>query len=209
MTFKAFIFDLDGTLVDSGADIANATNLMRQHYQLETIPLQTVFSYIGNGAKKLVERAMTNTGIETNDALDTFLSIYQENICINSCFFEGVEDFLKELQKQNIPAVVLTNKPQAMTDKLLEEMNATSYFQLIYGPEAFGAKPSPNGLENCISQLGIDKNDVVMVGDHTTDLNAAEAAGVRSIFCTFGLGVQDGCKPDFIIDSGKELFKFV
>ncbi|MCM8537835.1 MAG: HAD-IA family hydrolase [Lentisphaeraceae bacterium] len=209
MTFKAFIFDLDGTLVDSGADIANATNLMRQHYKLETIPLETVFSYIGNGAKKLVERAMVNTGIEVDDALKTFLEIYQENICLKSCFFDGIEEFLKELQKRNIPAVVLTNKPQAMTDKLLKEMKATSYFKLIYGPEAYGAKPSPIGLKNCIAQLGVEKSDVVMVGDHTTDLNAADSAGVKSIFCTFGLGVKDGCNPDFIISSGEELFKFV
>lgn len=208
MKYKAYIFDLDGTLVDSGPDLANATNLMREHYGLEKLPIPQIFTYIGNGAQKLVERALKDTGIDIDEALRVFLKCYEENILIQTKFFPGVEDFLKKLKEEKIPAVVLTNKPQAMTDKLLEEMNATHYFKLIYGPEAYGKKPDSTGLVECMKQLGVEAHETLMVGDHTTDLNAASGAGTPSVFCTFGLGNMEGCNPDFIIESGEELFKF-
>ena len=209
MKYKAYIFDLDGTLVDSGSDLANATNLMRQHYGLETLPIPQIITYIGNGAQKLVERALAKTDLNIEEALGVFLDYYEKNILINTKFFPGVEDFLKKLNQAGAPAVVLTNKPQAMTDKLLQEMNATHYFKLIYGPEAYGKKPDATGLVECMKQLNVDAKDTLMIGDHTTDLNAATGAGTQSVFCTFGLGNMEGCNPDFIIESGEELFKFL
>ena len=209
MKYKAYIFDLDGTLVDSGADLANATNLLREHYGIEKLPIPQILTYIGNGAQKLVERALTGTSISIEEALQTFLKYYEENILIQTRFFPGAEEFLQKLQELNIPAVVLTNKPQKMTDKLLEKMNATHYFKLIYGPEAYGRKPDPKGLIECMKQLGVSPEETLMLGDHTTDLNAAAGAGTDSVFCTFGLGNMEGCNPNFIIESGEEFFKFL
>ena len=190
MKYKAFIFDLDGTLVDSGPDLANSVNLMRKHYKLAALPIPQIVTYIGNGAAKLVERSLKDTDLCPKDGLKVFLKLYEKNICIKTKFFDGVENFLKELQERNIPAVVLTNKPQAMTDKLMKEMNSAHYFEYIYGPEKFGAKPDPTGLIECIKLLKLNPEDVMMVGDHTTDLNAATGAGTQSIFCHFGIYIN-------------------
>ena len=173
------------------------------------LPTEKIISYIGNGAPKLVERSMADCKISQEECLSTFLDLYEKNICIQTDFYPGIQEFLKELQSQKIVATVLTNKPQNMTDKLLKKLDATKYFQLIYGPEAYGRKPEPNGLLETLKQLNIQTQDAFMVGDHTTDLDAAKNAGVKSIFCHFGLGTKEGCSHDYEITTGDELFKFL
>ena len=144
---QSIYFD-DGTLVDSGPDLANATNLMREHYDLEKLPIPQIFTYIGNGAQKLVKRARKDMkASDIDEALKVFFKVLRrKHPYPNQILSIDIEDFLKKLKEENIPAVVLTNKPQAMTDKLLEEMNATQYFKLIYGPEAYGKKPDSTGI---------------------------------------------------------------
>lgn len=168
MKYKAFIFDLDGTLVNSSLDLANAVNELREHYKLEKLDLETILSYIGNGALKLVERSFKDTDIEPKEALKLFLDYYEEGIYNETDFYPNVEDFLKELKSKKIPAVILTNKPQKMTDILIEKMEANHFFQYIYGPDQFGKKPDPSGLKKCLDLLGVEPSEALMVGDHHT-----------------------------------------
>ena len=209
MKYKAFIFDLDGTLVNSAIDLANAVNELRKHYNLEELKLDTILSYIGNGALKLVERSFKDTDINPQDALQLFLDFYEEGIYNETDFYPHVEDFLKELKRKNIPAVILTNKPQKMTDILIDKMNAGHYFQYIYGPDIFGKKPDPTGLKKCLELLNLDASEVLMVGDHHTDIFAANASGVDSVYLTYGFGSTGDSKPDYIFDSFKEIFRFL
>ncbi len=209
MKYKAFIFDLDGTLVNSSLDLANAVNELRKHYKLPELDLDTILSYIGNGALKLVERSFKGTGINPKDALQLFLDFYEEGIYNKTDFYPDVEDFLKELKAKKLPAVILTNKPQKMTDILIEKMGAGHYFKHIYGPDEFGKKPDPNGLKKCIDLLGIDTQDVLMVGDHHTDIFAANSSGVDCVYLSYGFGTIGDSKPDYVFESFKELFRFL
>ncbi len=209
MNFKAYIFDLDGTVLDTSHDLANAVNKMRTFYELEQLPLNTVLSYIGDGALKLVERALKETDIQPHEALKVFLQNYEEGICIETDFYPGLREFLTELQNQKIPAGILTNKPQAMTDKLLKAMNIENFFRFAYGPNLFGKKPEPGGLHKCLEILDLRASDVVMIGDHHTDMLAANAVGTATIFVKYGFGHKGESQVDHEIDSGEELFKFL
>ena len=209
MKYKAFIFDLDGTLVNSSLDLANAVNELRIHYKLQELDLKTILSYIGNGASKLVERSFKGTEVDPKKALQLFLNFYEEGIYNETDFYPHVEDFLKELKERQIPAIILTNKPQKMTDILIEKMNAAHYFKYIFGPDKYGKKPDPSGLKKCLELLDLTAKDVLMVGDHHTDIFAANESGVDSVYLTYGFGTTGESKPDYSFDSFKELFRFL
>lgn len=209
MKFKGYIFDLDGTLVNSAPDLANAINELRKHYNLPELNRKTILSYIGNGALKLVERSFQETAINPQDALKLFLDFYEEGIYNETDFYPGVEAFLKELKSRGIPAIILTNKPQKMTDILLDKMNAAHYFKYAFGPEIYGKKPDSAGLKKCLELLNLTAEDAVMIGDHHTDIFAANASGVKSVFLNYGFGEIGDSKPDFVFDSFEELTKFL
>ncbi|MCM8526626.1 MAG: HAD-IA family hydrolase [Lentisphaeraceae bacterium] len=209
MNFKGYIFDFDGTLVNSAPDLANAVNELRLHYKLPELDRETIISYIGNGALKLVERSFQGTGIDPQEALKYFLDYYEEGIYKETDFYPGVENFLKELQSRDIPAVILTNKPQKMTDILLEKMGVAHYFKYAFGPDLYGKKPDPAGLLKCLDLLQLNPEDTLMVGDHHTDIFAANACKVKSVFLTYGYGEIGDSHPDYVFDSFDELFKFL
>jgi phosphoglycolate phosphatase len=209
MQFKAYLFDLDGTVLDTSYDLANAVNNMRTHYQLSALPVPEILSYLGDGAIQLVERSLSNTSTNIKEALKIFLDFYEDGICIKTDFYPGVKEFLIELKKQGIPAGILTNKPQAMTDKLIDVLGIADLFQFAYGPDILGKKPDPNGLLHCLKELKVEAHEAVMVGDHHTDMLAGNSAGTKTIFVTFGFGHKAESQVDYEIDCGTELFKFL
>ena len=209
MNFKAFIFDLDGTVFDTSLDLAAAVNRMRIYYDLETLDTQTIVSHLGDGAFKLVERSLKGTLIDPHTAVKVFLDFYDEDICIKTDFYPGMREFLEELKERNLPAGILTNKPQDPTDKLIDTLGVRDLFQFAYGPDNFGKKPDPNGLNECVKILGLPKDQVLMIGDHHTDLYAANDAGVKNVYVTYGFGRIGESRVDYKIDKCEELFKFL
>jgi phosphoglycolate phosphatase len=209
MKFKAYLFDLDGTILDTSYDLANAVNNMRRHYKLADLPVPEILSYLGDGATQLVERSLDKTSTNTEEALKVFLDFYEEGICLKTDFYPGLKEFLVELKKQGIPAGILTNKPQVMTDKLIDALGISDLFQFAYGPDVLGKKPDPNGLLHCLKELNVKATDAVMVGDHHTDMLAGNAAGTKTIFVKFGFGHKAESQVDYEIDCGTELFKFL
>lgn len=182
---------------------------MRSHYQLPALPVPEILSYLGDGATQLVERSLTNTSTDSVEALKIFLDLYEEGICIKTDFYPGIKEFLIELKQRGIPAGILTNKPQAMTDKLIDVLDISDLFQFAYGPDVLGKKPDPNGLLHCLKELKVEAHDAVMVGDHHTDMLAGNAAGTKTIFVKFGFGHKANSQVDYEIDCGTELFKFL
>jgi len=209
MSIKAFIFDLDGTLLDTSVDLARGVNSMRNHYGLSELPIGTVVSYLGDGALKLVERSLQDTDLSAEAAVSIFLDCYENDICAETDFYPGMREFITALNERNIPTGILTNKPQRATDKLTDFLGISEMFDFIYGPDNFGKKPDPNGLIQCLEEIGVSNEDAVMVGDHHTDMYAGNAAGVKTIFVRYGFGYIGGSRADVEIDCAKELFKFL
>jgi len=190
-----FLFDLDGTLVDSLADLATAVNLLRRELSLPPLDSAAVRSYVGDGATALVRRALP-PGLFTTARLERFLALYGEHLLDTTRPYPGILEFLARHRQQ--PLAVVTNKPLGLTRQLLGGLDLYSYFPVVIGGDSCAEKkPSPMPVRLALERLGGSAADAVLIGDHHTDLSAGQAAGVRTCFCRWGLGERGGIDPDF------------
>ena len=206
MKYKLLIFDLDGTLVDTREDLAAAVNEMRSFYEKPQLPLKEVVSYVGDGARKLVERSLRGEDIDVDQALEVMLSAYKRKICVFSRIYDGCKDFIKKAKAEGVELAVLTNKPQVMTDLIMKELELTKYFSLILGPEGAGChKPDFLGITKCLEHHHLNRSDALMVGDHHTDLAVAKNARIDAAFYTAGMGNDGGVEHKYSFDSYEQL----
>ena len=203
MRWPCLFFDLDGTLVDSLPDLAAAINRLRRGQNLPDLDLARVRSYVGDGATALVRRALPEGGFSQR-MLDTFLADYGRNLCVATRPYPGIPELLGDLRNRTL--AVITNKPQAMARKLLQELKLASHFRLVLGGDSCtGKKPAPDQILLVLRTLELAPSDCLMIGDHHTDLRAAQAAGIESCFCGWGYGNDGGESPSLRADSVAEL----
>lgn len=199
---EAVIFDLDGTLIDSAPDLQHATNrLMRELGQPE-FDLATISGFIGNGVRKLVERAMTRNGMDLA-ALDAhterFKVIYEEAPADRTIVFEGVREALSQLQARGLRLAVCTNKPERAAAMILDALGLAPYFDVLIGGDTTAAlKPDPLPLQEAMRRLGIGAEATAFVGDSITDAKTAEAAALPFIFYEGGYNHHGAGKIDSI-----------
>jgi phosphoglycolate phosphatase len=215
--FKAsvIVFDLDGTLVHSGPDLAVATNRMLAELKLPTFADETIFQWLGNGATKLVERALTGDARGEPDpdlfgqGYKLFTGFYSEALCVKSTLYPHVELVLDKLKSVGFDLACLTNKPEAFTLPMLRTLNLDRYFgQVVAGDTLPKKKPDPMGLYHICRELDVACEAGVMVGDSISDIRAAQAAGIPVVCVSFGYnqGMDlTTAHPDAIIDSFAEL----
>jgi phosphoglycolate phosphatase len=187
---KAIIFDLDGTLVDSARDLQDATNTLLAEEGLRQISLDEVKSMIGDGAAKLVERAISATGGDLTrlpELVARFLTIYEANASHHTEAYPGVEETLASLQRLGLPLAVVTNKPYAATMDILEALGLRAYFGAVVGGDTLPErKPHPAPILLALERLGMTPDSALMIGDNYHDVQAARAAGVRAFAVTYG-----------------------
>lgn len=204
------VFDLDGTLVDSTLDLANAVNATRVYMGLEPLPVPTVASYVGNGAPVLIRKAIgPEADEETVDtALTYFLSWYRDHILDNTLPYAGVIDGLERAQRAGHKMAVLTNKPERFSKALLAGLGMHKYFFRIYGGNSFPEKkPNPFGLRKLMEEAAVPPENTWMIGDSSVDVLTARNAGVRCIGVTYGIQPEslETYPPDVLLDSLTEL----
>lgn len=184
---KAIVFDLDGTLVDSVPDMQLSLNEVMADQGLEPFSIADVRSYVGNGVPVLIRKAMAARRVEGEAVFDRwhagYLEAYARNICVETCFYPGVENVLEALSDR--PLAICTNKPQNLADDLLARLGIDSRFQVILGGDtAIGRKPDAAPLRHVAAQMGVAQ--AVMVGDSMADSGAAAAAGWPLLLYTQG-----------------------
>ena len=187
---RLIVFDLDGTLIDSRQDLADAANALIAQRGGSPLPVDAVTAMVGEGAALLVRRALTAAGLTVNvDAdLPRFLELYDERLLAHTRLYPGTMDALERLASQATLAV-LTNKPQRPTETILRGLKIDRHFaQVIGGDTAFGRKPDPAGLRHIISTAGAADAKTVLVGDSAIDLRTARAAGIRLCLVKYGFG---------------------
>jgi phosphoglycolate phosphatase len=207
MEIKALLFDLDGTIVDSSLDLANAVNLLRQQLQMEPLNIATAISFVGDGATKLVQRALT-TKVYRPQHLCLFLHIYAEHLIEHSCCYPGIREFIayRKTQHPNVPLAIVTNKPHYLAIDLLRGLEILAPFALVIGGDSLEhKKPHPLPLLHTLEQLAVAPENCVMIGDHHTDLRCAQAAGTASCFCQYGFGDADGMPSTWSINHANQL----
>jgi phosphoglycolate phosphatase len=191
-TVHTFLFDLDGTLIDSKLDLVNSVNFMLREMRREVLPLATVASYIGHGAPRLVADALGPAAPEADRkrALEIFLAHYDEHNLDATRAYPGVVEGLEALQDR--PMAVLTNKPAKMSVEILEALNLMKYFRAVYGGDSFEKKkPDPTGALAILQDLGALPQHAAMVGDSDVDIKTARNAGMLAIAVNYGFGQHD------------------
>jgi phosphoglycolate phosphatase len=214
MHWKLIVFDLDGTLIDSGIDLVIAVNKTRQDYGLEELPAETVSSYVGDGAPTLIRRSMGDgyNEEELKEALQRFIHHYHDHALDNTVLFPGVRGVLRGLQRAGCKMAVLTNKPVRISKAILEGMWLSSLFMEIYGGNSFTTKkPDPEGLRALMAEAGCGPEETLMVGDSKVDVQTARNAGCTCVGVTFGLQPESlvDVPPDFLIDTMADLLTLV
>ena len=175
------IFDLDGTLVDSKQDLANAVNAARGHMGLEPIDGPLISTYVGDGAPTLIRRAMPEGTSEADlaRALEFFLQYYGEHKLDCTRPYPGVPEALERLARGGVRMAVLTNKPVRVSGSILEGLGLRPYFARVYGGNSFEQKkPHPVGVETLLAELGVAPERAMIVGDSAVDVRTARNAGV-------------------------------
>jgi phosphoglycolate phosphatase len=205
---RAFLFDLDGTLIDSKLDLVNSVNFMLREMQREVLPLATVAGYIGHGAPRLVADALGPEAPEADRkrGLEIFLAHYSEHNLDVTRAYPGVVEGLEALQER--PMSVLTNKPRKMSVEILAALGLLEYFHAVYGGDSFEKKkPDPAGAQSILKDLGAQAQEAAMIGDSDVDIQTARNAGMLAIAVNYGFGQHDRtAQPaDLYIDSLQEI----
>jgi phosphoglycolate phosphatase len=185
-----FVFDLDGTLIDSIGDLVVAVNRLVAERGGRPLHHDEVAGMVGEGANTLLARAFDASGILDDPATSVarFLEIYDGVLPGTTRPYPGVSEMLQSLAGAS-PMAVLTNKPSAAATKILSMLGLDHFFGRVVGGDGpLGRKPSPDGLLRLAADAGTDPGSTWMIGDSTIDLRTAHAAGARVCIVRYGFG---------------------
>lgn len=189
---KAVIFDLDGTLLNTLGDIYCVLNESLEKFNLPKITFEQAGEFIGNGAKKLVERAVGNRTDMAQKVYEYYAEKFAECKNERTKLYEGEERALRALTSAGVKLAIITNKPQNATNAVFAKYLAKFGFSEVLGQtEYYPLKPNPASAFAVIEKLSVNKDDCVFVGDGETDVATAEAAGVECISVLWGYRTRE------------------
>jgi len=189
---RLVVFDLDGTLVDSSHDLAEATNALLAELGGAPLALDVVVSMVGEGAAVLVKRALERSGLdpEMPGALVRFLGLYDERLLNDTRPYPGMMEALAQLGAR-FRLAVLTNKPERPTLEILRGLEMRQFFADVTGGDsAHGRKPNPAGLLDLAARAGVKTSETILVGDSPVDLDTSRRAGTRICLARYGFGYR-------------------
>ena len=207
---RAFLFDLDGTLINSKLDLVRSVNAMLRQMGRAELPVELVATFIGHGAPQLIASALGPgaTDEQRHTGLSLFMSHYQEHKLDATRPYSGVVEALDSLS--GFPMSVLTNKPTTMSIEILQGLGLAKYFRSIYGGDSFEKKkPDPAGALAILQELGVPPAQAAMIGDSEVDVQTARNAGILAVAVNYGFGVHDRAAhpADLYIDSLQDLVR--
>ncbi len=197
------LFDLDGTLVDSRKDIADALNYTLKHIGLKEKGLSLISSYIGGGVQDLIRKSLGDDKDGLFDkAISVFEERYRQHATDNSRLYPNVKEVLDFFKNKN--KVIVTNRNYEFAILALKVLGIYEYFEDIMGGDDLGCmKPSSCPLDNAVDRFNVSKERSIMVGDMLIDILAGKRAGMLTCAVTYGIGKKEditNAEPDFIID---------
>lgn len=188
-TPAAVLFDLDGTLLDTAKDLGNALNQVLASCERPTIPFTQYRNIASDGAKGMLELGFGDEikEYDVSQLRQQFLDYYEQNICVDTTLFTGVQNVIESLQECNTPWGIVTNKPGWLTDLLLPHFSAFDKCQIVISGDTLAQrKPHPLPLIHAAQQLNVDPCTCWYVGDAQRDIEAANAANMFSVLARYG-----------------------
>ncbi|MDD4069916.1 MAG: HAD family hydrolase [Candidatus Izemoplasmatales bacterium] len=216
MRYKAVIFDLDGTLLDTIEDIKETMNRALRKYGYKEYSLEEYKYFVGKGVDHLIRRTMEEGNIPDEKFLDiknAYFEIYKDQSKVNTGVYEGINDLLKELKKTGVKLAVLSNKPHVQTIDVINYYFDDCVFNYVYGKkDNFLPKPDPNSALDLIGNLGVKQEEVLYVGDTETDILTSKNAKFCSVGVLWGFRKKDelvNAGADFIVEKPLEILDLI
>ena len=215
---RLLVFDLDGTLIDSRADLTASINATLVHFHRMPLREDVIAGYIGDGASALVRRSLEHHDDDAavvkkpaseafvDAALEFFLDYYHDHKLDHTYVYKGVFEALNTLRDARgkiWKMAVLSNKPEVPTRAICEALGLKQYFFEMFGGNSFETKkPNPEGLRALVRQAGVEAAQTLMIGDTDVDVMTARNAGAWSLGCRFGLSPHtlEHTVPDCLVD---------
>ncbi len=209
-----YIFDFDGVIADTGADIAAAVQATQRHFGVPVMEAPEILKHVGYGAVHLVNKTAAPNPLDvTKEVLNWYKQYYFEHCVEKSVLYDGVREVLEELTERNEAVFMFSNKPGPVAHRSLELFGIKHYFSEILCPENLSnPKPHPEGILKCMELSGIPCERTLMIGDSAADIDAAHAAGVHSCGVIYGIGDTEkmlASGPDVTINTMRELLKII
>jgi len=211
---EVLLFDLDGTLVDSATDLHRAMNMSLNALQLPTVTEAQVRVWVGKGTALFCQSTLQHlTGkvdpAQQQQLLETFLKIYNADPCVETQPFDGIVEFLEWGLAQKKTMICVTNKPELPARAIVDHLGMTHYFADVIGGDRFEErKPHPRQLLHCVEQYAQSKDQVLMIGDSSNDVEAARRAGIDCVVVSYGYNHGENildCQPQQVVDNLCEL----
>ena len=211
-TINAVLFDLDGTFADTAPDMALALNVLRRQHGLTALPVAKIRPHVSRGARGMLD---VGFGIGpqhvTFAALrDAFYDEYQQNVCVESTLFEGIESLVSVLEQHRIAWGIVTNKAARFALPIAEALGFAQRAKcIVCGDTTAHTKPHPAPLLHAAELIGVAPGDTLYVGDDARDIQAAHAAGMRGVIAAYGyIGADTDPRlwgAEFSIDAPSDL----
>lgn len=209
----AAIFDLDGTLLNTITDLGRACNYSLSETGLPVHPLSEYNRMVGNGFRKLIERAapQDTSATEINRLIKISRNYYDNHCMETTTPYPGIPALLEQLTERGIRTAVASNKYQSAVERIIHAYFPNIPFVAIEGQsELRPIKPDPAILEEIIRHNGFSREHTLMIGDSSVDIETARRAGIRSVAVTWGFSPQEelmAASPDFIVETSDDILK--
>ncbi len=209
--YKAVIFDLDGTLLNTLDDLADSCNHILALKGLPTYPVSRYPAFVGNGAAILMKRIHPEgtSQDELDDSLRKFTEYYNSHKDIKTIPYPGIPELLQKLRAEGINLCVLSNKPHEISREIIREYFGGDLFDVVMGKSPdYPVKPDPTSCQMILSGLGLDKSEVLYVGDSNVDMQTAKNAGLTKCGVCWGFRSEDELRAegaDYLAHSAEDI----
>lgn len=212
LRYRAVLFDLDGTLVDSYAALTEAVNHARRTHGLDDLTGAQINSFVGEGVERLLQKAFDRPDLSPS-MVEAFEGRYDEVCCSESRILQDVEATLDALAARGVSMAVCTNKPTGFSRKILDALGLSHHFRAIVGPDLAGArKPDARHVRAALRSVACSESETLFVGDMPIDVAAARNSGMDVAVVTSGSSTRDALEaasPDHFLERFSDLVRLV
>ena len=216
INFKALLFDLDGTLLDTAPDFITALNRQLALHDLSSLPDETIRLSVTNGSVGLIEAGfgMPQDDPRFEPLRAEFLELYFANLADRTALFEGLQPVLDKCVSSDIPWGIVTNKPWRYTESTLLQLDLMAGAATVICPDHVShPKPDPEAMFLACAEIATAPSDCLYVGDHVRDIVAGRDAGMRTIAAGWGYIDEDedilGWQADWVVDQSQQLYSLL